>query len=171
MSRIISILGSTGSIGRQTLGRGRASWGLPVAALTAHRSVERMEEQVRRFHPRLAVLHRRGRGPGSGRPPGGHGDPCPGGRQRLLEEAADPAGGGHGGHRRGGHGGASAHPGRHSRGKAHRPGQQGDAGVRRGAGDGGGGAHAARRSCRWTRSTPPFSSASRAAGTGERSGG
>ena len=55
MSRIISILGSTGSIGRQTLDVAE-ELGLTVAAVTAHRSVERMEAQVRRFHPRLAVL-------------------------------------------------------------------------------------------------------------------
>ena len=55
MSKTISILGSTGSIGRQTLDVAE-QLGLQVAALTAHSSVERMEEQVRTFHPRLAVL-------------------------------------------------------------------------------------------------------------------
>ena len=55
MSRIISILGSTGSIGRQTLDVA-GQMGVTVAALTAHRNVERMEEQVRKFRPRLAVL-------------------------------------------------------------------------------------------------------------------
>lgn len=55
MSKTISILGSTGSIGRQTLDVAE-QLGLCVAALTAHSSVERMEDQVRRFHPALAVL-------------------------------------------------------------------------------------------------------------------
>ncbi|SFP54129.1 1-deoxy-D-xylulose 5-phosphate reductoisomerase [Oscillibacter sp. PC13] len=55
MSKTISILGSTGSIGRQTLDVAE-QLGLQVAALTAHSSVDRMEEQVRRFHPRLAVM-------------------------------------------------------------------------------------------------------------------
>lgn len=55
MSKVISILGSTGSIGRQTLDVAE-QLGLRVAALTAHSSVERMEEQVRAFHPALAVL-------------------------------------------------------------------------------------------------------------------
>ena len=55
MTNTISILGSTGSIGRQTL-EVAEQMGLGVAALTAHSSVERMEEQVRKFHPRLAVL-------------------------------------------------------------------------------------------------------------------
>ena len=55
MSKTISILGSTGSIGRQTLDVAE-QMGLRVAALTAHASVERMEKQVRQFRPRLAVL-------------------------------------------------------------------------------------------------------------------
>ena len=55
MSKTISILGATGSIGRQTLDVAE-QLGLSVAALTAHSSVERMEDQVRRFHPALAVL-------------------------------------------------------------------------------------------------------------------
>ena len=55
MSKTISILGSTGSIGRQTLDVAE-QMGLRVAALTAHASVERMEEQARQFRPRLAVL-------------------------------------------------------------------------------------------------------------------
>ena len=55
MSKTISILGSTGSIGRQTLDVA-GQIGLRVAALTANSNVERMEEQVRRFQPRLAVL-------------------------------------------------------------------------------------------------------------------
>lgn len=55
MEQSISILGSTGSIGRQTLD---VLAGLPirVAALAANRSAARMEEQCRRVHPRLAVL-------------------------------------------------------------------------------------------------------------------
>ena len=55
MTKTISILGSTGSIGRQTLDVAE-QLGLQVAALTAHASIERMEEQARRFRPRLAVL-------------------------------------------------------------------------------------------------------------------
>lgn len=55
MSKTISILGSTGSIGRQTLDVAQQLH-LRVAAITAHASVERMEEQIRQFHPALAVL-------------------------------------------------------------------------------------------------------------------
>ena len=55
MSKTISILGSTGSIGRQTLDVAE-QMGLRVAALTANASVERMEAQCRQFLPRLAVM-------------------------------------------------------------------------------------------------------------------
>ncbi len=55
MTKTISLLGSTGSIGRQTLDVAE-QMGLRVAALTANSSVDRMERQVRQFHPELAVL-------------------------------------------------------------------------------------------------------------------
>ena len=55
MSNCISLLGSTGSIGRQSL-EVIAACGMTVAALTANRDVERMEDQCRRFRPRLAVM-------------------------------------------------------------------------------------------------------------------
>jgi len=55
MNRHITILGSTGSIGRQSL-EVIAACGMTVAALTANRDVERMEEQCRRFAPELAVM-------------------------------------------------------------------------------------------------------------------
>ena len=56
MSRCISILGSTGSIGRQTLDVAR-QLGLRVAALTANRDVDRLEAQCRTWQPELAVLY------------------------------------------------------------------------------------------------------------------
>lgn len=55
MTKTISLLGSTGSIGRQTL-EVAEQLGLRVAALTAKQNAARMEEQARRFRPRLAVL-------------------------------------------------------------------------------------------------------------------
>ena len=55
MTKTISILGSTGSIGRQTLDVADAL-GLSVAALTANRDAERMEAQCRKYRPRLAVM-------------------------------------------------------------------------------------------------------------------
>ena len=55
MVKCVSVLGSTGSIGRQTLDVAR-KLNIPVCALTAGTSVERMEEQCRAFRPRLAVM-------------------------------------------------------------------------------------------------------------------
>ena len=55
MSNCISLLGSTGSIGRQSL-EVIAACGMTVASLTANRDVARMEAQCRQFRPRLAVM-------------------------------------------------------------------------------------------------------------------
>ena len=55
MSKRISILGSTGSIGRQSLDV-FAACGMEAAALTANSNAVRMEEQVRQFKPELAVM-------------------------------------------------------------------------------------------------------------------
>ena len=55
MSKTISILGSTGSIGRQTL-EVAEQLGLTVAAITAHSSVALAEEQARKFRPRLVIM-------------------------------------------------------------------------------------------------------------------
>ena len=56
MVKCVSILGSTGSIGRQSLDIISRLPGLRVAALTAGTSVERMAEQCRAFRPALAVM-------------------------------------------------------------------------------------------------------------------
>lgn len=56
MVNCISILGSTGSIGRQTLDVVRMHPEIRVAALTAGQNVERMAQQCREFHPALAVM-------------------------------------------------------------------------------------------------------------------
>lgn len=55
MGRCISVLGSTGSIGRQTLDVANRL-GLSVCALTAGSHVDRMAEQCRAFRPKLAVM-------------------------------------------------------------------------------------------------------------------
>ena len=55
MSKRIAGLGSTGSIGRQSLDVIDAC-GMSVAALTANSSAERMEEQARQFKPELVAL-------------------------------------------------------------------------------------------------------------------
>ncbi len=52
----IAILGSTGSIGTQTLEVVRQTGELEVVALAAGSSVEKMEQQIREFHPRLAAM-------------------------------------------------------------------------------------------------------------------
>lgn len=55
--KVISVLGSTGSIGTQTLEVVRKSGGkLKVHALTAFNRVELLERQVREFKPKLAVM-------------------------------------------------------------------------------------------------------------------
>ena len=56
MVKCVSILGSTGSIGRQSLDVISRLEGIRVAALTAGSGVEKMAEQCRQFHPRLAVM-------------------------------------------------------------------------------------------------------------------
>ena len=55
MVKCVSVLGSTGSIGRQSLDI-ISRMPIRVAALTAGTSVERMAEQCREFKPELAVM-------------------------------------------------------------------------------------------------------------------
>ena len=55
MVKCVSILGSTGSIGRQTLDI-IDNLGLPVAALTAGSNAQRMADQCRKYQPKLAVM-------------------------------------------------------------------------------------------------------------------
>ena len=55
MVKCVSILGSTGSIGRQTLDI-IDNLNIPVCALTAGSNVERMAQQCRKYQPSLAVM-------------------------------------------------------------------------------------------------------------------
>lgn len=55
MVKCVSILGSTGSIGRQSLDI-IDNLNIPVAALTAGSNVQRMAEQCRKYKPSLAVM-------------------------------------------------------------------------------------------------------------------
>ena len=55
MVKCVSILGSTGSIGRQTLDI-IDNLNIPVAALTAGSNAQRMAEQCRKYMPKLAVM-------------------------------------------------------------------------------------------------------------------
>ena len=53
----ISLLGSTGSIGTQTLDVVRSQKDMKIVALAANRQVSLIEKQIREFHPSLAVLY------------------------------------------------------------------------------------------------------------------
>ena len=55
MTENISVLGSTGSIGTQTLSVCE-KLGIRVSALTANKNIDLLEKQVRQFRPRLAVI-------------------------------------------------------------------------------------------------------------------
>ena len=54
--KTISILGSTGSIGTQTLDVVRHQNNVKVAALAAGRNIRKLEEQIREFEPRIAAV-------------------------------------------------------------------------------------------------------------------
>ena len=56
MVKCVSILGSTGAIGRQSLDVISRMREIKVVALTAGTSVELMAQQCREFHPKLAVM-------------------------------------------------------------------------------------------------------------------
>lgn len=56
MKKSLSILGSTGSIGTQTLEVVR-NLGIRVAALAANRNVDLLEKQIREFHPELVAVY------------------------------------------------------------------------------------------------------------------
>ena len=57
MTKAISLLGCTGSIGRQTL-QVASELNIRVTALAANESVDLVEQQVRQYRPRLVVLYR-----------------------------------------------------------------------------------------------------------------
>ncbi|MDE6435299.1 MAG: 1-deoxy-D-xylulose-5-phosphate reductoisomerase [Lachnospiraceae bacterium] len=54
--RKISILGSTGSIGTQTLDVIRQNSDLKLIAISAGSNIEMLEDQIREFHPQLAAV-------------------------------------------------------------------------------------------------------------------
>ena len=55
MASVISVLGSTGSIGTQTLDVARMH-GLKVTALTANSNIELLEKQAREFQPKMVAV-------------------------------------------------------------------------------------------------------------------
>lgn len=52
----ITILGSTGSIGTQTLEVARNNGDLEIMSLAAGSNIKKLEEQIREFHPRLVAV-------------------------------------------------------------------------------------------------------------------
>ena len=58
MVKSISVLGCTGSIGRQTIAVAEHT-GIRVAALTANRKIDMLEEQARRLHPAFVAVYDR----------------------------------------------------------------------------------------------------------------
>jgi len=56
MVKNLSILGSTGSIGRQSL-NAAAHLGIPVGAIAAQSNIEMLEQQARQFSPRLVAVY------------------------------------------------------------------------------------------------------------------
>ena len=54
--KTIAILGSTGSIGTQTLEVARANGDIRIAALAAGRNIKMLEQQIREFRPRIAAV-------------------------------------------------------------------------------------------------------------------
>jgi 1-deoxy-D-xylulose-5-phosphate reductoisomerase len=98
MRRTVSILGSTGSIGTSALDLierlNALAGGDPpfrVAALAAHRSVDRLIEQVRRFRPALACIGTEEAAARVREEVGGLGTRVVWGRAGLLEAATCPA--------------------------------------------------------------------------------
>ena len=56
MTKAVSIFGSTGSIGRQSIAAAE-HLGLPVAALTANRKTDMLEQQARRLKPEFVAVY------------------------------------------------------------------------------------------------------------------
>lgn len=56
MKKRIAVLGSTGSIGTQTLELARNNQELKIIAIAAGSNHKKLEEQIREFHPKMALL-------------------------------------------------------------------------------------------------------------------
>ena len=56
MGKAISILGCTGSIGRQAIAVAEHI-GMPVAALTANRKIDMLEQQARKLKPKFVAVY------------------------------------------------------------------------------------------------------------------
>ena len=76
----IAILGSTGSIGTQTLEVARENGDLQITALAAGNNIELLEKQIREFHPGLVAVWKEEK-------PVFHG--CPGTRMKIMDHKAE----------------------------------------------------------------------------------
>jgi len=56
MNKTVTILGSTGSIGKQTL-EAAAHLGLKIKALSVYQNIELLEEQIQRFNPEAVAVY------------------------------------------------------------------------------------------------------------------
>lgn len=93
MTRTVSILGSTGSVGRSTVALldAAAPGEFEVVALVAGRDAAALAEQAKRLRPRVAVLADAGAGPALEAALAGSGIPCACGRDAVLAAAGMPA--------------------------------------------------------------------------------
>ena len=92
MAQSVTILGSTGSVGCNTIDLiERHPDRYAVEALTAHRNVEALAEQSRKLHPRMAVIADESRYADLKEALGGTGIKLGAGREALVEAAAMPA--------------------------------------------------------------------------------
>ena len=55
--KYLSIIGSTGSIGTQTLEIVRSNSDLGVTALAAGKNIDLLEQQIREFSPKIAAVY------------------------------------------------------------------------------------------------------------------
>lgn len=55
-TRKIALLGSTGSIGTQTLDVVSHDEHIEVVGLSAHRNIDLLEEQIKKYHPKVVCV-------------------------------------------------------------------------------------------------------------------
>ena len=55
--KYLSVIGSTGSIGTQTLDIVRSNQDLSVTALAAGKNIDLLEQQIREFQPKIAAVY------------------------------------------------------------------------------------------------------------------
>lgn len=87
----IAILGSTGSIGTQTLAVARDYKGIGVKAVTANSNIDMLEKQIREFRPELAVVTDEERAKELKIKVADTSTRVAGGREGLLEAASHPS--------------------------------------------------------------------------------